>query len=240
MKNSIVYGIIRTLVLGVLIFLSGIISCMKRVTLVMALLLLPLIALAHVPVLPKFSSYEDAKVIERPTISHAYYAELRGFPHVYTFTLEKSEEVVVELLVPDIKNAKNDVGGIMLRQTGSDLMEEVTRFEPAAAEWNSYFEQFGGDSYRQGPAYRAELPAGEYLIEVNTPANLGKYVLVVGEAEDFSEVGFLTTMGRIYQVKRFFDKPPIAVLQSPFYYLPFGVVVIISLIFWYWQKRRHA
>jgi hypothetical protein len=79
--------------------------------------------------------------------------------------------------------------------------------------------------------------AGTYRIEVSTPDNIGKYVLVTGFLEDQSEIGFFETMRRIAAVKEFFEKPSVAVLQSPFYFVPLLIVIGLCGGLWYWRRR---
>ena len=204
------------------------------------LFLTPFVASAHLPNLPEFSDYEDVEVIAEPQVSQAYYSELTGFPHRYEFTLDSRQEIFVEVLVPDIHEATNDIGGIVVKKKPRGLVEEVSSLIARDASWESFYEPFGGDSYRRGPSFTGEVDAGEYLIEISTAMNTGKYVLVVGEREDFSGVGFFENLKRIYEVKRFFGKPPIAVFQSPFYFVPLLIVVLIGLLVWYRRRKSHA
>lgn len=213
---------------------------MKRYFLLL-LLCVPAVAAAHVPVLPQPSSYVDGYVITEPSISHAFYTELTGTPQTYLFTLSSDQPLFVELTVPDIKEARDNITGIIIRKSDNGRYEEVARLNPQDATWESFFEVFGGDSYRRGASFDGDVKAGEYLLEVSTVDNLGKYVLVVGKEEDLSQVGLFETMKRIYQVKRYFGKPPIAVMQSPFYYVPFAaVVVLIAVIVWYRKRKSYA
>ena len=209
---------------------------MKIKLLLLGFYLLPVVALAHIPELPVYERYEDTQIIADPTISRAFYAELTGFPHNYEFTLDTEKEISVELLNPDIKEATDNRSAIIVKYEKRGV-SEVARLNYQDADWESFYEPFGGDSYRRGPAFKGTLPAGRYLLEVNTSENFGKYVLVVGQLENFSEVGFLETLKRIYQVKQFYGKPPIATLQSPFYLVPVSILLMTGVIVY---RRKHA
>lgn len=202
-------------------------------------LCVPVLALAHSPALPEYASYDDITQVPDATVSRAYYAELVGFPHRYEFVVTEPQELFVEVLVPDTKEAENNIGAIIMKQKRPGLYDLVSELDARAVDWESFYEPFGGDSYRRGPSFTGAVEPGEYLIEVSTGHNVGKYIFVIGTKEDFSEVGFWGTMKRIYEVKRFLGKPPIAVLQSPFYLVPFLIVTVIGFLV-YWRYKRHA
>jgi len=204
-------------------------------------LLCPLLVDAHVPVLPEFASYDDAKTIVSPDISRAYYGELTSFPHRYEFVIEENNrDLFVEVLVPDIEAAANNIDAIIVKQHDAGYVDEVARLSAKDATWESFYEWFGGDSYRRGPGFEKTVEPGKYILEVFNANNVGKYVLVVGKKEDFSEVSIFETQQRIYEVKRFYGKSPLAVLQSPFYYVPTSVIILIALILWYRHRKQYA
>ncbi len=207
----------------------------------LAIILCPMLVEAHVPVLPEFISYEDAKTIEFPDISRAYYGELTSFPHRYEFVIgENDQNLFVEVLVPDIKEAANDIDAIIVKQHDAGYVDEVARLLAKDAAWDSFYEWFGGDSYRRGPGFERQVEPGKYILEVYNDNNMGKYVLVVGKKEDFSEISVLETMKRIYGVKHFYGKSSLAVLQSPFYFIPAVVILIILVMLWYRHRKQYA
>jgi hypothetical protein len=74
-------------------------------------------------------------------------------------------------------------------------------------------------------------------VEVHTPDNLEKYVLVIGKTEDMT-IGYLELIRRLAGVKEFFGKPQILVVQSPFVYMPLIVLLCVGASVWYVRKRR--
>lgn len=211
---------------------------MKKILL--ALLMFPALVFAHTPVLSEFANYDDFKEIDDVITSQAFYGELSGFPHTYTFNIPAEQELSIEIMVPDIKETEDKINGLLLRFNEKKRVEEVARLNYRDASWESFYEVFGGDSYRSGPTFKGVVKPGKYLLEVNSPTNHGKYVLVIGEEENIEATGIFSTLGKIYQVKRFYGKPPIAVLQSPFYAVPFAVIVLIGIFVWYRRRKKHA
>ena len=205
------------------------------------LLLLTNVAEAHQPVLVAPDTVGDVISIDRPEVSWAYYGELQGFPHTYEIRSEESFLLYTQILEPDIDGAMNNHDVIVVRERDNGRgVEEVVRFYAKDTDWQSFHEPFGNDAYLAGGEYEAEVEPGVYRIEVSTPRNEGKYVLSVGKIEDFSDVSYFETVKRIYQVKLFFEKPGIAVVLSPFVYVPLIIILLIMGIFYYFYRRRHA
>ncbi len=192
---------------------------------------------AHVPYIVTQESLRDIKAIEEPEISRAFYGAMTGFPHTYEIRATEPFHLYAQILVPDIESSVNNVSGIIIKETtpGGRVME-VTRFLAKDAVWESQYEPWGGDSYRVGGTFEKDVDAGVYRIEVSTPDNIEKYVLVVGKTEDFGEIGYFETIGRIAEVKAFFGKPKILVIQSPFVYVPLLIALTLGGVLW-WRRR---
>jgi hypothetical protein len=180
----------------------------------------------------------DVLQIADPTLSQGFYGELTDAPHTYRFTISEPITIFAEILVPDIENAQNDKSGLLLQVLPNDAgVREVRRFMAKEASWELFYEWFAGDSYRRGPSYFNSLEAGTYLIEVSTPVNRGKYVLVVGKREEGK--GYIATIKDIARVKEYFGKSRIAVVQSPYVYVPLTVLLAVCFIVYRTvQKRR--
>ncbi len=192
---------------------------------------------AHIPLVVTQENLHDIVTISNPDVSQAFYGELVGFPHTYEIEAKEPFTLTVEVLMPDIDSSNNTVSGIVVRNvTGSGRVTEVTRLLAKGASWSSFFEPWGGDSYRRGGTFSKEVEAGTYRIELSTPVNLEKYVLVVGEKEE-SDLGYFETLERIMDVKVFFGKSRIMVIQSPLAYVPLLILFCI-LGFVYYRRRR--
>lgn len=208
---------------------------MKQVSFVFVLfsvfILSGLYAEAHVPnfVNPRIES--EIITVEDPELSQAFYGELEHFPHTFEITSEEPFLLSAQILVPDIESSKNIISGIIIEtpEKGGRVYE-ISRLHAEDGGWESHFEIFGGDSYRQGPEYESEVGAGTYRIEVNTPDNVGKYVLVLGKREEMA-IGYFDLLGRIIDVKRFFEKTPLLIIQSVYVYVPLLLISLAAFVF---------
>jgi hypothetical protein len=180
--------------------------------------------------------------IDDATLSQAFYGEMKGFPHTFQIVAKEPFELFTHILVPDIETSKNNISGIIIKEpNGAGRVTEVTRLLAKDSAWNSEYEPFGGDSYREGPQFETTLPAGVYRVEVHTPDNLEKYVLVIGKREEMT-IGYFELIGRLVEIKTFFGKPKIFVVQSPYVYVPL-LVLCLGIGFWYmrryWKYQRN-
>lgn len=214
-------------------------STMFRFVLVGVLLVCPVVSEAHWPVLRGDVAQHAVETVPDPAKSRAYYGTLTGDPHTYEFTLAATSSMFIQTLLPDLGGQAGLVKptGLLVEVLPNGRVSEVTRLYPDDAQWEAAFEPFGGDSYLQGPMFNEILPPGRYRFEVSTPDNVTKYVLAVGDEERWTGTNPLVLLGRIYQVKQFFDKPWYTVWQSPFYYVP-TLVLIIGGLAWLYYRRR--
>lgn len=193
------------------------------------------VAEAHVPNLISPNSELEVITIADPELSQAFYGSLEGFPHTFEINSESPFLLKAEILVPDIDSSQNIFSGIIIKFPEEDgRVTEVARLHANSAEWESKYEPFGGDTYRHGPHYEEEVKAGKYRIEVHTPDNIGKYVLVVGKREEMG-VGYFELLGRLIEVKRFFEKTPLLVVQSPYVYVP---LIILAILIGVYRRLR--
>jgi hypothetical protein len=207
-------------------------------TLFILTFLFPMSALAHVPHIVEQTSVIDIDPITDPTLSQAFYGTLDGFPHTYEIRAKEAFTLHVEVLIPDIESATENVSGIVIRETGTKgRVVEVTRLLADDASWESFYEFFGGDSYRKGGVYEADVEAGVYRIEVSTPENTAPYVLVVGNREEFGAIGYFETIRRLMEVKEFFGKSQFMVVVSPLVFIPL-IILIGGVGILYWYRRR--
>lgn len=194
------------------------------------------VAAAHVPVLIREASPSAAVLIDDPELSTAFYGTLTGFPHTYEIRSSEPFLLHVEVREPDVSDARDNVSGIIvMERPEGGRVEEVARLS-SPAPWPSEFEFWGGDRYRVGPTFEREVRSGTYRIEVSTPDNDGaRYVLVVGTREELT-LGYGELLGRIGDVKAFFGKSRIALVESPFAYVP--VLIALSVLIFFVVRRR--
>jgi len=135
----------------------------------------------------------------------------------------------VEIRVPDIEGVVKNISGIIIKEKNTGGVEEVSRLSASDATWDPIYEYFDGNSYLLGPSFESRVQAGVYRIEVNTPDNLEKYVLVIGRADSTEKIGFFEKISRIADTKVFFGKSQVMIIESPLVYKSL-IVLIFTLI----------
>lgn len=189
----------------------------KTVLSVLIMLFAGAISFAHQPRLV----YRQAEIkVVNPEVSQAFYGELGGRPAVYTISSGKPFSLYVGVLVPDIKGIQKNISA---RITGNS--RPVAFLDGNKFQWEPYFEPFGGDNYYKGPEFRKTVKAGDYKIEVFSNSNKGKYVVAIGEKEEWPLNETLATLRDLPVLKSaFFGK-------SAFlgYYNYVGVFLLIVL-----------
>lgn len=185
---------------------------------------------AHQPIVPRVTNSID---VADPTISKAYYAELKGQPNTYHIASDASFPLYLNVLVPAISGVTEDYRLTIVKDG-----QPWAVVAPGTGAWKAFDEPFGGDRYLMGPEYRQGVPSGHYDVVVSSPDNAGKYVLAVGEVESFPMSEVLRTMTTMVAVKHYFGKPAIAVLESPFISVPLVAVLLTIVAVWLILLRR--
>lgn len=172
--------------------------------------------------------------ISHPTVSTAYFGQMTGEPHSYTFTLAKPTAMYFTVLVPDASSTKKDVSAALVDVTRPDVPVGVVLGQGA---WRAFTYQ--GDHYFRGEEYRATIPAGNYQIIVWSGNNDSAYGLIVGEHEPFvfgKIAGAISTLPTIRSA--FFGRPAVSALLAPLIYGPILVILILILtVVWYLRRR---
>jgi hypothetical protein len=192
--------------------------------------ILPLTLLAVFVFLPTIASAHQPRITESrlttvpdPEVSKAYYAKLTGEPDVYIISAPAPFDLYVGVLVPDIAGQKKDVSAVVL-QDG----KQIAVLDGATFAWKQFFEEFGHDTYWQGPEYKARAEAGTYEVRVWSGNNDSKYSLAIGELEKFDGKETLNALTLIPQIKKdFFNESPINFILSPF---GWGLIVVMYLL----------
>jgi len=178
---------------------------------------------------------EQFTLIRNPEISQAFYGNLREKSDYYQINSNGEFNLYVAILVPDIENIDKDVSvKIILEHEHEEEHEETEYFlNGTDYEWTYFYEEFGGDSYYQGPELKTTAERGIYIIEVFSQDNQGKYVLVVGEKEEFPLDEFINTIITLPILKEeFFEKPAYTAFFNLIgLFLLVIIVVIIAIIF---------
>ena len=188
----------------------------------LAILIFPVSALAHQPVVVNSRSVE----VTNPEISKAYYGYLNGLPNVYNIESGHSFSLYVNILVPYKNGQLKDVSVKILRDNNLD--QPVAVLDAATSAWKTYFEPFGHDVYWMGPEYKSVVPAGTYQVIVTSTSKTSQYSLAIGEKEAFSIKEALNSISVIANLKiNFFNKSPLDFILSP---LAWGYIVSLYFL----------
>lgn len=196
-------------------------------------------ARAYVPELVAPQSVGENISIADPTLKQYFYGTLDDFPHTYELVVKEPTELSVEVHVPDTVGAQDVVNGIIVKREGRQgRVVEVARLLAKDAQWESWYEPWGADSYRKGSTYHATVEPGTYRVEVSTPDNTAPYVLVIGTRDDREGVSYFEMVKRIIAVKQFYGRAPIAAILSPYLYIPILVILFVSIVAYVRRVRK--
>lgn len=141
-------------------------------------------------------------MIENPEVSQAFYGSLKGHPDYFRIVSNESFSFYLEVLVPYVDGIGTDVS-VEVFSDG----EEVLTLDGSDFKWEYYYEEYAGDAYYKGPEKKKDISAGTYNIRVSSSDNSGKYVLVVGEREEFPVSEILKTLWTLPFLKEgFFNR----------------------------------
>lgn len=193
-----------------------------------------------VPVLVEQVSLQDITQIENPQVAHTYYGQMRGFPHTYEIRATEPFVLYAEIRVPSSVETTPAISGIIIKEgMKGGRVTEVARMRASDAGWEEVPHILGGDTYRQGPVFGAEVESGVYRVEVHTMDNVEQYVLTLGKREEMS-LSYSALIKRILAIKEFFGKSPYTVLESPLVSVPLTGLLYILGALWYKRKRAQV
>lgn len=181
----------------------------------------------HQPkIVHKAGTLENRIKIEKPEISKAYYAELKGAPEYYEINSETDFLLYLNILAPDLESARTDFYAEL-------FYEGVVFFTLDSDKWEKFYEFFGGDNYLQGPEFERIVRKGTYLIKISNPDNAGKYALAVGKLDSFPPMEVLKTFIALPKLKQgFFSKSPLtAYFNLSGLFLLLLLFVLVTIIY---------
>lgn len=158
---------------------------------------------------PRLVNGDQLILIDNPEISQAFYGELKDREAYFLIDLKQAADLYFQILVPDLPGILKDktVAIGYTAELGRPAIS-FAKLEPDSMVWQKYYEEFAGDDYFKGPEITKPAEPGYYLIKISSPENIGKYVLAVGQKEEFGlreAARALITLPRLK--KDFFNKP---------------------------------
>jgi len=189
---------------------------------------------------PRYIKDDQPVVIKNPDVSQAFYGELKGEPAYYLINLKRTQDLYFQILVPDLPGIeKNKTVTVEYLPEFGAKPENFIKLSPDSAVWKNFYEEYAGDNYFKGPEEKKPGEAGYYIIRVDSPDDAGKYVLVVGEKEEFPAGEMAKALITIPQLKtQFFNKPVWQSFQGKLGKY-FGLSLLILIVFGYMFRRFH-
>ena len=192
---------------------------------------------AYVPNLVQQNSLVDITTIADPELAQGFFGSLEGFPHTFEIHATKPFTLSLHLRTPNLPANTNRISSIIIKEQKHGVVDEVARLEGKDASWAVRSDTLTGDAYREGSSFEKELDAGVYRVEVHTPDNTEKYILMVGKRNDMT-IGYFTLLGRLMAIQRFNERSVFWVVRSPYVYIPLGVLGCLGYGIWYMRRRR--
>ncbi|MDP2709282.1 MAG: hypothetical protein Q8O93_04565 [bacterium] len=190
---------------------------------------------------PRLVDGNQLVLIKQPEISQAFYGELKGYEAYYLIDLQQAQDLYFQILTPDLPGIAKDkaVDIKYMNELGAES-EEFARLDPASAEWTEFYEELAGDHYWQGPEIKQPAEPGYYVVKVTSPDQAGKYVLVVGEKEEFPPLEAVKAALIIPQLKKnFFNQPLTAWFNGKLgRYFGLGLIGFLLLIFMFHRFNK--
>ena len=190
---------------------------------------------------PRLVPDNQLVLIKNPEVSQAFYGELKGHEAYYLIDLKETQDLYLQILVPDLSAIGKDKSVVV--EYLSELGVKATDFaklDAAGVDWQKYYEEYAGDNYWQGPDLKKSADSGYYLIKVTSPDNQGKYVLVVGEKEEFPVIEAAKALIIIPQLKKDFFQEPVSQWFDGKIgkYFSMGLMVLIIFVLMFWRFNR--
>jgi hypothetical protein len=182
--------------------------------------------------------------IQNPETEQLLLGELEGDPEMFEIVSENPLTLTFEIRAVPESGASTEpqLSGIIVRQKDIRGIEEVARLNATDSTWNVVTDKSTGLAYQAGGYYNEAVEPGTYRIEISSPANFGKYMLLVGSNTD--DKGYFASLPDIKMVYQFYGLSTIRMFSSPYIHYPLGIIVLLGLICgtWYWHRnqKHHA
>jgi len=181
---------------------------------------------AHQPQIPQAFPV----TVNTPEVSKAFYSVTGSTPQVYKITSDKTFDLYVNILVPDIPNQSKDLFVSVVKKEKAD--RQIAYLDGTKFVWKKMFEPFGYDNYLQGGEFKTQAIAGSYEVVVTSKTPDTKYVLATGETEAFGLQDSLNTISIMPMLKtNFFNTSPIYFLLSPIGASYAAILIVLAFIF---------
>lgn len=210
---------------------------MKKIVFSTALFSVAFVAQAFNPIIAEPTRPYEPIVLEGAAYEeHQFLGDLNAYPEMY----QLSSEVAFDLKVNLRQSAKGEVMPLNFVVVRDDEENggviEVARLNQPADAWTQEKDRLTGVAYLKSRDVEIQAPAGTYRVEVNTPDNIGTYMLTIGEDE--VSHGYFATLGNIRETQKHFGYSIFRMLFVPHVYYALGVIIILTGIYYTHRRRK--
>jgi dipeptidase E len=162
-------------------------------------------------------------LINYPEISQFFYDELKNSPRKYLINSDEEFNLNASILVPQAVNKKGRYFAKLVQQRdGKEL--EIAELSGSVG-WSDFYSEFDREWYFKGPELRQTLSAGNYILEIYSEENKGRYVLNIGENKVFEIKQILNSFWQLPWMKMTFSGTGV----EQFFMTPSGII-FVSLV----------
>lgn len=164
-----------------------------------------------------------------------YLGELIGDPHMYEFSIGAKTKLVLRVSQLNT-DTPIQLGLIAIKENNNNAgVTEVGRLKAKDMVWDKKRDSTLGLSLLNSQILEAEIGPGIYRVEVSTPDNFGRYMLIIGNEE--VTPGYFNTLSDIRLIQKAFGKSLFSMLVSSYIYYPVGIMVLGYFLYITWRKR---
>lgn len=186
----------------------------------------------------------DVTLVDDVSAGQMLLGDLADFPIMYEVSIKATTTLVTQL-------SQRFQGGtdpvlfslLIVRQNDLDGgVTEVARVKAEAKDWVTRKDSVLGLSLWETAVASSSLIPGNYLLEVSTALNYGRYRLQIGENIEHiaDNSGYFTTLGQVRTTQKFFGMSFLSILLSSYVYYPFGILVLLLGLFKIGRYRKSS
>jgi hypothetical protein len=169
--------------------------------------------------------YEVLELPEGATAERLVAGELDGYPEM--IEIKSEEEFLLRVALRSVPSSTlPNFGGIVVRVLEPRGVEEVARLKPSDASWTLERDPLSKLRYQEGPVFETTVASGTYRIEVSTPENFGRYLLLVGS--ESADQGYGATWRSVATLYEFYGVSKIGMIRTPLVYYPLGILLLLA------------
>lgn len=183
--------------------------------------------------------YESMILTEDLNTNIQYLGALQGDPHVYEFVVASTTDLNLKLIQPTasdenliplsliVVEEKNERGDVL----------EIGRLNHKNMQWQSVRHSILGMRLSHSRSFVATLDPGVYKVEISTPNNQGRYMLLIGENLT-TDASYFSDLIHVRVIQDFFGLSFFAMLKSSYVHYPLGIILLLFLIYKVWKRHK--